>query len=256
MRLHFINAHSDQARDAFKELTSLYRQYPIEQASTIVVLGGDGTMLCHLHKALEEPAYHNKAIFGMNRGSVGFLMNSYAKENLYERIDKAICEKIAPLKMVATAETGEQKTALAVNEVSLFRQSHQAAKIQIIIDNKIRMEELICDGILLATPAGSTAYNLSTHGPILPLEAPLLALTPVSPFRPRRWNGALLHNSSKVQLDILETEKRPVNLAADMVEIKSIKSVVIETAQNLHAKILFDANHSWDERILSEQFSS
>ncbi|MDN5248733.1 MAG: NAD kinase [Alphaproteobacteria bacterium] len=255
-RLHFITASTTIAKAARKELTALYPLYPIEEATTIIVLGGDGTMLKLLHEILENPIYKGKCIFGLNRGSVGFLMNNYNTENLYSRIENAICEKIAPLKMVATTKTGHTKTALAVNEVSLFRQSHQATKICISIDNKIRMEELICDGIMLATPAGSTAYNLSAHGPILPLEAPLLALTPVSPFRPRRWSGALLHNNSKVQFDILEAQKRPVNVSADMVEIKSVTSVVIETAKNLEAKILFDADHSWDERILAEQFSS
>jgi NAD+ kinase len=190
----------------------------------------------------------------MNRGTVGFLMNEFRVEDQTERIAAAHAETIRPLDMETTTADGTKARALAVNEVSLFRQSYQAAKIRITIDGKMRLDELICDGVMVATPAGSTAYNLSAHGPILPLDAPLLALTAVSPFRPRRWRGALLSNRSAVRFDILEEAKRPVNAVADYTEIKSVVAVTVRESPSLTATLLFDAEHSWDERILTEQF--
>lgn len=249
-RLHFIAAETEQAQNSLAALTARYGQSPIVDADVIVVLGGDGTML----EALRNFMNSGKLIYGMNRGSVGFLMNEYRLANLPSRIASAHREDIRPLRMIADSLDEGNVEALAINEVSLFRQSYQAAKIRISVDDKIRMEELNCDGVMVATPAGSTAYNLSAQGPILPLLAPLLALTPVSPFRPRRWHGALLPNSVTVRFDMLEIEKRPVNAAADNVEVKSVRSVVISSAKNIKASILFDPNHSWDERILSEQF--
>lgn len=247
---HFISADTAQAQKAKKKLTSVYNQAPIEKADVIIALGGDGTML----QVVREFMDMGKPIYGMNRGSVGFLMNEFHVTNLPERIAKAHREDMHPLRMVANSEELGLIEALAINEVSLFRQSYQAAKICIRIDDKIRMEELSCDGIMVATPVGSTAYNLSAQGPILPLMAPLMALTPVSPFRPRRWHGALLPNTVTVRFDMLETSKRPVNAAADNVEVKSVTSVTISAAMEVTASLLFDPDHSWDERILSEQF--
>nr|WP_295913462.1 NAD kinase [uncultured Bartonella sp.] len=249
-RFHFIASKTEQARNSLQALIERYGQSTVDDADVIVVLGGDGTMLEVLRNFMNS----GKPIYGMNRGSVGFLMNEYRIANLPQRISKAHKEDIKPLRMIADSSSEGHVEALAINEVSLFRQSYQAAKIKISIDGKIRMDELNCDGVMVATPAGSTAYNLSAQGPILPLLAPLLALTPVSPFRPRRWHGALLPNSVTVRFDMLELDKRPVNAAADNVEVKSVSSVVISLAKGVKASILFDSNHSWDERILSEQF--
>jgi NAD+ kinase len=213
-------------------------------------MGGDGFMLQTLH------AYMNsgKRIFGMNRGSVGFLMNEYHDEDLLDRIEGATGEAIRPLEMIAVDTAGKTFKAKAINEVSLFRQSYQAAKLCIKVDGKVRLEELTCDGVMVATPAGSTAYNLSAQGPIIPLDAPLLALTPVSAFRPRRWRGALLPNSALVEIEVLEPQKRPVNAVADHNEVKSVVSISVILSEQSAVTVLFDANHSWDERILAEQF--
>lgn len=249
-KFHFVFSNTKAAETAGKKLIKLYGQTPAQEADVIVVLGGDGTMLHSLRSFM----HMKKPIYGMNRGSVGFLMNEYEEKKLPERINNAHMEKLHPLRMIANSHSSGQIEALAINEVSLFRQSYQAAKIQIWVDDKLRMEELICDGIMVATPIGSTAYNLSAQGPILPHMAPLLALTPVSSFRPRRWHGALLPNTATVRFDMLEVDKRPVNAAADNVEVKSVFSVIIQSAQDVEASILFDPDHSWDERILSEQF--
>jgi len=250
LALAFVSAETDDAASAAARLSALYGQEKLEEADVIVALGGDGFML----QTLRETMGTGKKIYGMNRGTVGFLMNEYGEDRLRERIVEAIPETVRPLEMTAIDQDGKVFRALAINEVSLLRQSYQAAKIRIAIDGKVRLEELICDGIMVATPAGSTAYNLSAHGPILPLDAPLLALTPVSPFRPRRWRGALLPNQSTVELTILEPEKRPVNAVADHTEIKSVATVTVRESLDMTATILFDASHSWDERILSEQF--
>ncbi|WP_173931796.1 NAD kinase [Chelativorans sp. Marseille-P2723] len=250
LALAFVAADTDDAQQAAARLSALYGQERLENADVIVALGGDGFML----QTLRETMGTGKQIYGMNRGTVGFLMNEYHEQGLRERIAEAIPETIRPLEMEAKDAAGETFEALAINEVSLLRQSYQAAKIRITVDGKVRLDELICDGIMVATPAGSTAYNLSAHGPILPLDAPLLALTPVSPFRPRRWRGALLPNQSVVEFSILETEKRPVNAVADHTEIKSVISVTVRESRDFTATTLFDASHSWDERILSEQF--
>jgi NAD+ kinase len=195
-----------------------------------------------------------KPIYGMNRGSVGFLMNDYRVDGLAERLAAAKRETIHPLLATFIGAKGGSEKAHAINEVSLLRQSYQAAKLRITIDGQIRLEELICDGLLLATPAGSTAYNLSAHGPILPINAPLLALTPISAVRPRRWRGALIPNHSKVTIAALEPTKRPVNAVADHIEFKSVVEVQVEEDRSANCLILFDRDHSWDERILAEQF--
>jgi NAD+ kinase len=217
--LTFICADNRDAREAAARLAALYGQTPIDQADVVVALGGDGFML----QAIQENMDSGRSIYGMNRGTIGFLM-------------------------------GNVLTGRAINEVSLFRQSAQAAKIRITIDGQVRLDELICDGVMVATPAGSTAYNLSAHGPILPLDAPLLALTPVSPFRPRRWRGALIPNRSIVRFDILEADKRPVNAVADHAEVRSVTSVTVRESRRSTVTLLFDQSHSWDERILAEQF--
>jgi NAD+ kinase len=246
----FVSSDAPDAREAVERLAGRYGQASVEDAETIVALGGDGFLL----QTLRETMGSGKKVYGMNRGTVGFLMNEFSEEDLSGRIAAAVAETIRPLEMQTVDAAGRTATALAINEVSLFRQSYQAAKVRIAIDGKVRLEELICDGVMVATPAGSTAYNLSAHGPILPLDAPLLALTAVSPFRPRRWRGALLPNKATVRFDILEAEKRPVNAVADHTEVKSVVEVTVAEARDATATLLFDAGHSWSERILAEQF--
>ncbi|SES09925.1 NAD kinase [Rhizobium sp. NFR03] len=248
----FAPSQAEEAQKAAAELTAIYGNADLEAADVIVALGGDGFMLQTLHQTMNT----GKLVYGMNRGSVGFLMNRYSTENLRERLENAVENAFRPLEMQTRDSEGRTFSALAINEVYLFRQSYQAAKLKITVDGRVRLEELICDGILLSTPAGSTAYNLSAHGPILPLEAPLLALTPVSPFRPRRWRGALLPNKVTVEIEILETDKRPVNAVADHVEVKSVVSVRIAESEEMTARILSDPDYSWSDRILAEQFSN
>jgi NAD+ kinase len=248
--LSFISSDADSAREAAAKLASLYGQTDPRDADVIVALGGDGFMLQTLHDTM----HNGKLLYGMNRGSVGFLLNEYREDGLRERIDAAVEHLMRPLEMTAHTSDGEVIHAYAINEVSLFRQSYQAAKLRVLVDRRVRLEELICDGVMVATPAGSTAYNLSAHGPILPLEAPLLALTPVSAFRPRRWRGALLPNRVTVDIEVLEAEKRPVNAVADHTEVKSVCMVQISETDKITARILSDPDHSWDDRILAEQF--
>ncbi|MBN9071729.1 MAG: NAD kinase [Rhizobiales bacterium] len=249
-KIAFVSSDADDARAAAARLTARYGQMPVEDAEVIVALGGDGFLL----QTLRETMGSGKRVYGMNRGTVGFLMNEFREDGLVERLERAVPERIRPLEMLATTEEGHASTALAINEVSIFRQSYQAVKVRITVDGKVRLDELICDGLMVATPAGSTAYNFSAQGPILPLDAPLLALTPVSPFRPRRWRGALLSNRAVVRFDMLELPKRPVNAVADHTEIKSVASVTIRESRTARATLLFDPSHSWDERILTEQF--
>ncbi len=249
-RFAFISSDTPDARAALESLSARYGQLPVAEADIVVALGGDGFLL----QALRETMSTGKKVFGMNRGTIGFLMNEYRTADLPERIAAAQSETIRPLEMEAITSTGDRVLALAINEVALWRQSYQTAKIRISVDGKVRIEELSCDGVMVATPAGSTAYNLSAHGPILPLDAPLLALTPVSPFRPRAWRGALLSNRSTVRFDILEADKRPVNAAADHTEVKAVTEVTVRESTTATATLLFDPSHSWNERILSEQF--
>ncbi|MGF0536355.1 NAD kinase [Agrobacterium sp. ES01] len=250
--LSFIASNTDEAQASLDELVRIYGNTEPENAEVIVALGGDGFMLQTLHTTMNS----GKQIYGMNRGSVGFLMNDYRTEGLHERIRSAVEYAFHPLKMTTRSTDGTNSIALAINEVSLLRQSYQAAKLKVTIDGKVRLEELTCDGVMLATPAGSTAYNLSAHGPILPLEAPLLALTPVSPFRPRRWRGALLPDSVTVEIDVLEIDKRPVNAVADHTEVKSVTHVKVQQSTDTTARILSDPDRSWSDRIIAEQFSN
>ncbi len=249
--LCFLASTAPEALAAREELISLYGQAEQREADVLVALGGDGFMLQTLHSTMNS----GKRVYGMNRGSIGFLMNDYRTENLQERIDAAVENAFHPLQMTTKNTDGSTSSALAINEVSLFRQSYQAAKLRVEIDGHVRLEELICDGLMVTTPAGSTAYNLSAHGPILPLDAPLLAITPVSAFRPRRWRGALLPNKVTVDIFVLEVEKRPVNAVADNTEVKSVLSVRIAQSEDMTARILSDPDRSWSDRILAEQFS-
>lgn len=250
MKVAFVSSNTPEAEAALLELETRYGASSEINADVIVALGGDGFMLQTQHKFMNS----GRKIFGMNKGTIGFLMNEYRVDGLIERIEKSVENVIHPLEMVATDHEGIQHRAKALNEVSLLRQSYQAASLKVRVDGKDRIESLICDGALVSTPAGSTAYNLSANGPILPLDAPLLALTPVSAFRPRRWRGALLSNRARVEFLVNEPEKRPVNAVADHTEIKSVLRVEIHEDRNSNGRLLFDPEHSWDERILAEQF--
>lgn len=252
MNLCFLASNAPEAQSALHDLVALYGNCDSRDADVIVALGGDGFMLQTLHDTMNT----GKQVYGMNRGSIGFLMNRYSTDTMIERIQAATENKIYPLEMHTTDADGREDCALAINEVSLLRQSYQAAKLRVEVDGRVRLDELICDGLLLSTPAGSTAYNLSAHGPILPLEAPLLALTPVSPFRPRRWRGALLPDKVTVDIVILEAEKRPVNAVADHIEVKSVLNVRIVQSKDKAVRILSDPDQSWSDRILAEQFSN
>lgn len=250
MKLAFIASDAPEAQTAAVTLRDRYGHVEPAQADVIVALGGDGLMLQTMHRFVAD----GKAIYGMNRGSVGFLMNEYGEDNLPERLERATVAEIHPLRMTASDIDGDKHQALAFNEVSLFRQTYQAAKLQISVDDKVRLEELICDGILVATPAGSTAYNLSAQGPILPLNSPLLALTPLSAFRPRRWRGAILPHEATVRIEVIEEEKRPVSAVADHSEFRNVTVVCVEEDQTISVNMLFDEGHSLEERVLREQF--
>lgn len=246
----FISSGTDKAAAAQARLARRYGAVAPEEADVIVALGGDGFMLQSLHAFMNT----GKPIYGMNHGSVGFLMNEYREDALPDRLARAEVTAVHPLAMRARDTDGKRHKAYAINEVSLIRQSYQAAKLKISIDGQVRLDELICDGVLVATPVGSTAYNLSAHGPILPINAPLLALTPISAFRPRLWRGALLPDRAKVQIEALEVEKRPINAVADHTEFKSVVEVTVAQDRKAKSMIMFDPDHSFDERILSEQF--
>ncbi|RDI61006.1 NAD kinase [Microvirga subterranea] len=246
----FVASSTPDAQQALKDLEAQYANVPAEDADVIVALGGDGLMLQTLHRFMGSA----KPIYGMNKGTVGFLMNEFREEDLFERLENAQRSVIHPLLMVAWDVKGVAHTARAINEVSMLRQTYQAAKLRVSIDSQVRLEELSADGILVATPAGSTAYNLSVNGPILPLNAPLLALTPISAFRPRRWRGALLPDHAKIQIDVLEPENRPVSAVADHTEFRNVSRVHISMDRSVDLVVLHDPGHSLDERILREQF--
>lgn len=239
------------AAEALARLTARYGQTPAETAEVIVSLGGDGFMLQTLHHVL----HRSVPVYGMNCGSVGFLMNALNEDNLPERLMNAQPAQLHPLRMFAVTTAGAVHEALALNEVSLLRQLAQAAKIRITIDGRVRLAELTCDGVLISTPAGSTAYNLSAFGPIVPLSANLLPLTPISAFRPRRWRGALLPSSAEVLFEILESEKRPVAAVADSLEVRDVMSVAVHEDRSLTATVLFDPGQGLSERIIAEQFT-
>jgi NAD+ kinase len=251
-KIAFVASPAPEAQEACQRLAALYGGVSSEEAEVVVALGGDGLMLQTLHKYISK----GKPIYGMNRGSVGFLMNEYAEDGLVERIWNSERSVIHPLAMTTVDIHGERQDALAINEVSLLRQTSQVAKLRISVDGHPRMDELIADGVLIATPAGSTAYNLSANGPILPLNATLLALTPISPFRPRRWRGALLPDRVALTIEVLESAKRPVSATADHHEVRDVATVSVEMDRTKSMVLLHDPGHSLDERILREQFGA
>lgn len=250
MKLAFTASARPEAQEALRRLRHTYGESGEAEADIIVALGGDGHMLDALRKRLKD----KKPVYGMNRGTVGFLMNEYAEDGLVERLEKASPIRIRPL--IARSETTDgQVVERAFNEVSLLRQTAQSAWLKIIVDGAVRMPELSCDGIMVATPAGSTAYNYSAHGPILPINARLLALTPISAFRPRRWRGALLPHSAQVRIEVLDPERRPVSCSADNLETRNVSAVDIREDSSTSLTLLFDQGHALDERILREQFN-
>lgn len=248
--IHFVASPSERAQHALAELQDRYGKNPVEDASIIVALGGDGFMLRTLHRLLPTKL----PVYGMKLGDVGFLMNRYRSEGLHQRIASAQLVELNPLRMVATSEAGNESQALAINEVSLLRQTNQAAHIRISVNDHVKVEELVCDGVLVSTAAGSTAYNLSAHGPILPLGTDALALTPISPFRPRRWKGAVLPSTARIRFEILDHYKRPVSATADAHEVRNVISVDVSEAHDVKLKLMFDPDHNLEDRILDEQF--
>ena len=248
--LAFLASQNPSAQEARERLAARYGEAPLSQAQVIVALGGDGFMLETLHATQAR----NLPVYGMNRGTVGFLMNAYGEDDLPERLARAEETMINPLTMLAMDTQGQEHRALAINEVSLLRQGPQAARLRISIDGKLRMEELVCDGALVATPAGSTAYNYSAHGPILPIGADVLALTAMAAFRPRRWRGALLPKTALVRFDVLEPGKRPVMADADAQPVRDVAWVEIRSEPRVSHRLLFDPGHGLEERLIREQF--
>ena len=249
-RFAFVHSETAVSKTAYSRLKKRYGSAELSEADIIVALGGDGFMLEALHRFGSE-----KPIYGMNRGTVGFLMNGYREVGLLERLDACEAVDLKRLTMQATDRAGDVHEAHAINEVALLRETRQAAHIRVLIDGVERLENLMCDGILVATSAGSTAYNLSAHGPIIPLESHLLALTPISAFRPRRWRGALLHDNSKVRFEIIDAQKRPVSATADTIEVRDVVSVEVTTDPDVTFQLLFDPEHRLEDRVLQEQFA-
>jgi len=249
-KVAFVSSTTPEAQEAVEVLARAYPHVQPDEADVIVALGGDGLMLQTLHRFMGT----SKPIYGMNKGSVGFLMNDYREDGLLDRLDAAQRSVVHPLLMVAQDVEGRSHTARAVNDVYMLRQTHQTAKLCVTVDGKVRLSELIADGLLIATPAGSTAYNLSVNGPILPLNAPLLALTPISAFRPRRWRGALLPDHARIRIDVIEPDRRPVSAVADHTEFRAVARVEVSMDRSVDLVMLHDPGHSLDERILREQF--
>jgi len=249
-RVAFVASDAEAAQQALADLSREYGMVDPAAADIVVPLGGDGFMLETLHRFVGKGV----SIFGMHRGSVGFLMNPYQLEGLAERLNTAQRVTLYPLEMVATQESGAVTRAIAFNEVSLLRETRQAAKLRVQVDGVVRLDELMADGILLATPVGSTAYNLAAHGPIIPLDAEILALTPISAFRPRRWRGALLRHGAQVRIDALETDKRPVSAVADFTEVRDMTAVEIAENRDIAMTLLFDRDANLQERVFKEQF--
>ena len=249
-RIHFVASRVKPAEEAAAVMQKRYGQYDVDEAEVIVALGGDGFMLRTLHRVIHTEL----PVFGMKIGNIGFLMNRYSKNDLVQRLADARSVSLNPLRMEVETESGAKTSALAINEISLLRQTNQAAHIRILVNDSIKVEELVCDGVLLATAAGSTAYNFSVRGPILPLGTDALALTPISPFRPRRWNGAILPNSARVSFEVLDNYKRKVSATADAYEVRDVIRVDAFEDKNIELKLLFDPAHSLEERILNEQF--
>ncbi|MFC4270641.1 NAD kinase [Sneathiella chungangensis] len=250
MKIYFTASESEDAQTALTMLETRYPHVASDEAEIIVALGGDGFMLETMHRFMDS----NLPIYGMNKGTVGFLLNNYKEDGLVERLNAGEITELHPLKMTAVDMHGRKTEALAINEVSLLRESRQTAKIRISIDDHVKVAELTCDGILVATPAGSTAYNYSAHGPILPVNAGVLALTPISAFRPRRWRGAILPKEARIELNVLEAVKRPVSAVADAVEVRDVATVIVEEKRDITIRLLFDPEHNLEKRILDEQF--
>lgn len=251
LRLAFVCAATPTARAAKARLEKRYGSVTPAHADIVVALGGDGLMLQTLHRNMRR----RTPIYGMNLGTVGFLLNTYKETGLLQRLRKARHVALTPLRMVAVDTRGRSHEVTAINEVSLLRSSRQTARIAVAVDGRTRLSDLYCDGAMVATPAGSTAYNLSAHGPILPLGAGLLALTPINAFRPRRWRGALLPRHSRVEFSVLDPHKRPVAAAADSVEIANVARVTVTEATDIELTLMFDPEHDLEERILKEQFA-
>jgi len=249
-KVHFVASNSVAAHTALTSMTARYGQNDPENSDVVVALGGDGFMLRTLHRLL--PA--DLPVYGMKIGDVGFLMNRYKEQSLGERLNSANQADLNPLCMIAVTESGNESRALAINEVALLRQVNQAAHIRILVNGSEKVGDLVCDGVLVSTAAGSTAYNLSAHGPILPLGTEALALTPISPFRPRRWKGAVLPSNVRIRFEILDNYKRPVSATADATEVRNVVSVDVYEEKNVTLKLLFDPDHSLEQRILDEQF--
>ena len=249
-----VSSPTELARAAEAMLRRRYSWADSEAAETLVALGGDGFMLQTLHRMLDEGGA--RPVFGMNRGTVGFLMNDWRIDRLAERIAAAKAIRVAPLQMAATTIAGEVYRHSAINEISLLRETRQTAKIEVLVNGRVALPELACDGVLVATPAGSTAYNLSARGPILPLQAKMLALTPISPFRPRRWSGAILPDDTRICFRVLEAANRPVSAVADQVEVREVAKVDVELDRERSLTLLFDPEHALDERIAMEQFAT
>jgi NAD+ kinase len=247
----FVAADTNEARNAQVRLAHRYGNTPIDRAEVVVALGGDGFLLETLHRTLKRPV----PVYGMNRGSVGFLLNEFSEDGLLDRVTRAQQVTLHPLRMCAIQVNGERVEGLAINEVSLLRETRQAAKLRITVDGIVRLPELICDGCLVSTPAGSTAYNLSAHGPILPLGSSIMALTPISAFRPRRWRGALLPQSARIVFEVLESTKRPVSAVGDFTEVRDVARVEVREDRSVSLTLLFDPEHNLEERILKEQFA-
>jgi NAD+ kinase len=249
-KIHFVASQTEAAGKAMRQLQERYGQSEPAEAGVIVALGGDGFMLRTLHRFL--PA--GLPVYGMKLGDVGFLMNRYRDDELHDRLNEANVVELNPLCMLAVTEAGSESRALAINEVSLLRQLNQAAHIRILVNGSVKVDDLVCDGVLVSTAAGSSAYNLSAQGPILPLGTEALALTPISPFRPRRWRGAVLPASARIRFEILDYYKRPVSATADAQEIRNVISVDVYEERDITLKLMFDPDHSLEQRILDEQF--
>jgi NAD+ kinase len=252
MKISFVASRSKKSQLTYKKLKAKYEKYIVDpnDADVIIALGGDGFMLHTLHQYIDD----EKPVYGMRRGTVGFLMNRYEADNLLERLQASHVTTLHPLKMLATTTAGEHFEALAINEVSLLRETRQSSRISISLNGKTKIAQLVGDGIMLATPAGSTAYNLSAHGPVLPLGSNILALTPISPFRPRRWKGAIIPANSHIRFDVKDCKKRPVSATADNFEVRGVDSVEVFEDKSISLKLLFDPEHSLDDRIINEQF--
>ena len=251
MKFHFYASKKPRAQKGQEELKSLYGDHPPEKANAIVVLGGDGSML----RALHEFTDINKPLFGMNLGTLGFLLNKYELEDLPKRVKKAKKFDIHPLRMEVIDKDGNSHSELAYNEVSLIRETHNSAKIKVLVNGKERLSEIVCDGIMVSTPVGSTAYNSSAGGPIIPLDANVLPVTPISPFRPRRWPGALIRDNCEITFEILKSVERPVSATADSKEVRDVKNVKVRQSKKVTKTILYDPDNPLEERIFQEQFA-